>query len=246
VSDPLHLNLCGRVLLVTSRYGITELPRARVFVRAIADVVDHVYPKGRPSLLALEPLVSEQLTMLEAALRAVQNGSGPAKDAVLPVPEEQCIQEEPVPEPEEKSVARRKRKPLQQGESAVVVKSLEEKLRDEREPVQKLLKQDCVHAGLLDKKKAEAMVRSMLGKTPQEAEQNIVEQLRQILQDQVKAAIRRKSGPWCTPLAQEEMRKDIHGARSVKSILMLARQIRKEQLEWKKQNGKGGLRGLFG
>ena len=73
-------------------------------------------------------------------------------------------------------------------------------------------------------------------------------QLRQILQDQVKGIIRRlKGGPWASPQVQEDMRQDIHNARSVRSILMLAQQIVKERRAWENQHGKSGLfGGLFG
>ncbi len=231
--------------MVTSRYGITDLSRVAVFVRALTEVVDHFHPQGRPSLLSLEPLIREQLDLLEKALQRAQADEIRFSDSVLPPREEDPPAQEQS-ELEEKPAARHKRQPKLGAETTVTVKSKEEKLRDEREPVQKLLREDCVHAGLLDKKKAETLIRSMLGKEPQQAEQDIVDQLRQILQDQVKAAIRRKNGPWTTPQAQEDMRKDIHNTRSVKSVLMLARQIRKEMQDWKKQNGKGGLLGLFG
>jgi len=245
VGDTLHLNLSGRVLMVTSRYGITDLSRITVFVRALVEVIDHFHPTGRPSLVSLESLICEQLALLENALQRAQADAILFSDSFSPPPEEESPADEQS-ETEEQPAARRNRQPKLNAESAVMVKSKEEKLRDEREPVQKLLREDCVHSGLLDKKKAEALIRSMLGKEPRQAEQDIVEMLRQILQDQVKAAIRRKSGPWTTPQAQEDMRKDIHNTRSVKSVLMLARQVHKEMQDWKKQNGKGGLLGLFG
>ena len=117
---------------------------------------------------------------------------------------------------------------------------MEEKLREGRQPVQELLRNDCVQLGLIDRKQAERLIRGMLGKQPEVAEQDVVEVLRQILQDQVKGIIRRlKGGPWATPQAQEEMRQDIHHARSVRAILMFARQVIKERRAWKKKHGKG-------
>lgn len=235
-------------MLMGARFGVTDLRRAAIYARAIEAVIDQVYPRERPSLLALEPLISEQLVLLETAFKTSRAGGGLSSAGVFPPAEVSVVAEEPQPEPSEpeQKPARRRRQVLQ-GESRIEAKSMEEKLRDEREPLNKLLSEDCVQVGLIDKKQAKKMIRSMLGKQPQEAEQQIVEQLRQVLQDQVKTAIRRnKGGPWGTPQAQEDMRQDIHAARSVKSVLMLARQIAKELHQWSREHGKGGLLGMFG
>ena len=259
MSDPLHVNLKVRVALLVQSFGILDLERVNVFVRAIEDVVDQHYPQGRPTLLTLEPLISEQLVFLESALGAARAGAGLSSGGVFPPvtePEnpglEQVDQDEAQEADAEEQASEeptRPRRRLQQlrGNGGVEAKSMEEKLRDEREPIQQLISEDCVAAGLLNKKQAKKMLGSLLGKRPQEAEAEIVEQLRRILQEQVKATVRRSKGcPWSKPAAQEEMRKDIQSARSVKSILMLARQISKEQQQWKKANGKGGLLGMFG
>ena len=55
---------------------------------------------------------------------------------------------------------------------------MEQKLQVEREPIQQLLREDCVRAGLVDKETAERLIRDMTGKTSADAEREIVEQLR--------------------------------------------------------------------
>ena len=106
------------------------------------------------------------------------------------------------------------------------VKSMEDKLKDERKPVQKLLLEDCVQVGLIDLPTAKRMILEMTGKTSQDAERDIVEDLRQLLQVQVKSFIRKaKGGPWADPRTQEDLRKDIHAANSVRSVVMLSRQV---------------------
>lgn len=247
MSDTLQINLAGRIMLGASRHGMSDPSRIHVFVRAIVAVIDHCYPDGRPGLKALEPLITEQIQLLESALvdarlrSQLAGGMMPPGDAVpsAPAPEADGVMEDARP-------ALRQRTLKGKGHT-VVAKAMEEKLRDERAPVQQLLLEDCVQLGLLDKKQAQRLVRGMVGKSPQEGERQVVEQLRQILQDQVKGVIRRlKGGPWATPRQQEDMRQDIHNARSVRGILMLARQIIKERREWEKENGTGLFSGWFG
>jgi hypothetical protein len=127
-----------------------------------------------------------------------------------------------------------------------VAKSMEEKLHDEREPIQKLLVEDCVSAGLIDLPAARQMVAGMAGKTSRDAEREIVERLRQVLQDQARYFIRKaKGGPWANPRTQEDLRQDIHAASSVRSVLLLHRQIVKEYHAWQKEHGRIGILGLF-
>ena len=244
MSDTLEINLAGRIMLGASRHGLTDPARVHVYVRAIVAVIDHRYPDGRPGLKALEPLITEQLQLLEAALVDARLRRQLAAGTVPPVAPVAAAEADP--EPAAEGRPRTRQRVLKGKGHTVVAKAMEEKLRDERAPVQQLLLEDCVHLGLLDKKQAQRLVRGMVGRSPGEGERQVVEQLRQILQDQVKGIIRRlKGGPWATPQQQEEMRQDIHNARSVRSILMLARQIIKERREWEKRNGKGGMFGSW-
>ncbi len=241
-ADTLEFNLRGRILLGAARHGAISPQRVAVLARAIVAVVDHHYPDGRPSLRVLEPLLAGQLALLEAALTGRDAGeerpASAAPDTVVEAPSDKVPPE---------SARKPRRRTLKGKGHTVVAKSMEEKLREGRQPVQELLRGECVQLGLIDRKQAERLVRGMLGKQPEVAEQDVVEVLRQILQDQVKGIIRRlKGGPWATPQAQEEMRQDIHHARSVRAILMLARQIVKERRAWEKQHGKGLFGGLFG
>jgi len=242
-SDILEVNLRGRILLGAARHGVRDPQRVAVLARAIIAVVDHYHPEGRPSLRQLEPLLTEQLALLEAALMNAR-----AQEAPAPVVGQTARSEDVSPEEVAEEAPRGLRRRILKGKGhTVVAKSMEEKLREGRRPVQELLRKDCVQLGLIDSKQAERLIRSMLGKQPDVAELEVVEVLRQILQDQVKGIIRRlKGGPWATPQAQEEMRLDIHHARSVKSILMLTRQVIKERRAWEKKHRKGLFGGLFG
>lgn len=242
MADTLEMNLCGRIMLGVRRHGLSDPRRVAVLARAVVAVVDQQYPDGRPSLLALEPLITEQLALLEASLmeqkmRQALGSDSPVASVSAPVSEE-------APPPEEPEKRTLRKRTLKGKGHTVVAKSMDEKLKEGRQPVQELLQKDCVDLGLIDQKQAQRLIRGMLGKRPEDAEQEIVEQLRQILQDQVKGIIRQlKGGPWAKPQAQEEIRQDISHARSVKSLLMLSRQVIKERREWESKHGKGGLFG---
>ena len=151
------------------------------------------------------------------------------------------------PEPEAEDERPRAERHARQASGYVpVAKSMEEKLHDEREPIQKLLLEDCVSAGLIDLPAARQMVAGMAGKTSRDAEREIVERLRQVLQDQARYFIRKaKGGPWANPRTQEDLRQDIHAASSVRSVLLLHRQIVKEYHAWQKEHGRIGILGLF-
>jgi hypothetical protein len=203
--------------------------------------------------------IDEQLQLLADAFLSRESKAGgtvvPAQEpAVEPVVDKTATEEDgqaeaniDTPAAAETAVARRKRADGRQAGGYVPqAKSMEEKLRDARRPIGALLTEDCVQLGLLSKKQAGQLVAGMAGNTGEQAEQEIVEQLRQILQTQVKSFIRKaKGGPWRDPRVQEDLRQDIHAARSIRSVLMLARQVVKEYQAWQEGNQRGGLLGLF-
>jgi len=241
VNDPLEMNIAGRVMLLLSQLGMRDARSLSIFLEAVKAVVRHRAANDQPIGLGnLEPFLSEQLEMLVTALRKHRG--------LLRVP----MQAQEIGSSgqlassadERDSAPRRPAKPA--SGYVPVAKSMEEKLKDDRKPVQKLLLEDCVAEHLLDPRKAKELVAGMTGRTPQDAELEIVEYLRQELQTQVRHFIRSdKGGPWSSPHAQEDLRKDIHAARSVRGVLMLCRQIVKEHQEWEREHGQGGILGLF-
>jgi hypothetical protein len=238
VNDPLEMNIAGRVMLLLSQLGMRDARSLSIYLEAIRGVVRHQAANDQPIGLGnLEPFLSEQLEMLVAALRR--------RRGLLRVPMQGCEIHDSgqlAASPDE-----RPRRPAKPASGYVpVAKTMEEKLKDDRKPVQKLLLEDCVTEHLLDLPKAKELIAGMTGKTPQNAELEIVEYLRQELQAQVRHFIRSdKGGPWSSPHAQEDLRKDIHAARSVRGVLLLCRQIVKEHQEWEREHGQGGILGLF-
>jgi len=241
VNDTLQMNIAGRLMLVLTQLNMKDSRSLSIYLSAICAVVEHHAGRDRAVTLAnLDAFMDEQTEMLVTALRKHRgflNVPDLGRGAAAAADED---------EPEDPSDAARRHKPKAASGYKPVVKGMEEKLKDDRKPVQKLLLEDCVAANLVDVTKAKELIGAMTGKTPQEAETEIVEYLRGELQTQVRQFIRSdKGGPWSNPRTQEELRQDIHAAKSIRSVLLLCRQIVKEHRDWEEQNGQGGILGLF-
>lgn len=248
MTDSIDVNVTGRLMLLLTKQGLLDNRCLSIYKSAVCDVVrKHLATDGGDGFAGIDRMLDEQMDLLDVSLQArVRRRDISAGQSPAAVPD-MAVDADATPRHAPETPGKAAREARASSGYMPNVKSMEEKLKDERKPVQKLLTEDCVHAGLIDKKQAEKMIRSMLGKPPHEAELAIVEALRQILQDQVRAAIRRykNGGPWASPKAQDDMRRDIHAARSVKSVLSLARQVVKEQKAWEAEHGKGGMLGLF-
>lgn len=247
--DPsVSVNVAGRVMVLLHKLGIHDARCLRIYRRAVSDtLVAGVSGQGGVDWKALEPVVEQQLVLLEKALLmrvppcpVVDFGSPGAETAVAYTP----------PEPGGDSVdgadpgGRPTKRPTGYVPDA---KSMEEKLRESRKPVQKLLREDCVQACLVDQATAEDLILGMTGKSSEEAEREIVEHLRESLQMQIRDFIRRTrgEGPWSNPHAQEELRQDVRRMHSVQGVLSMARHVRKEYRSWERAHGWYGILGLF-
>ena len=271
MNDAIEMNVSGRVMLLLSRLGIRDARCLSIYRGAVVAALRSV-TGSRPvsSLADIDPLLGAQLELLEDALRArlkpmsrspdgdtqalggagttmVQAVSETAKAETLYADDADLasVDEQPggIVAEDGQKLQRHAKTPSGYVPS---VKSMEDKLKDERKPVQKLLLEDCVQVGLIDLPTAKRMILEMTGKTSQDAERDIVEDLRQLLQLQVKSFIRKaRGGPWADPRTQEDLRKDIHAANSVRSVVMLSRQVVKEHRMWEQEHGRIGILGLF-
>lgn len=255
MSDAIEVNVTGRLMLLLTRLRLLDNRCLSIYKAAVMDVVRHRLDKQGDGFAGIERVLDDELALLEIALhgsaarrRDPQAEEDPPADARdtehLGSPAE--VEKPSVPTSDEPASVPQRRESRAASGYVPTVKTMEEKLKDERKPVQTLLKEDCVRVGLIDGDRAGKLILGMTGKTSQQAEQDIVEYLRQRLQDQVKSFIRKaKGGPWSDPRTQEELRKDIHAAKSVRSILMLSRQVLKEYQTWQKENHRNGILGLF-
>ena len=241
MNRPLEINITGLLMLRLSRLGVKEFRRLSIFIGAVKAVVEQrVGTEQEVNLGNMESFLDEQVEMLQIGLqnsREARDVPGPAQ---LPPTGPELIA------PDQASKPAQKRPPRAASGYVPPARSMEEKLKDDRKPVQKLLLEDCVAEHLLDLPQANELIKGMTGKTPQDAEHEIVEYLRSVLQSQVKEFIRSaKGGPWSSPHAQEELRQDIHAANSVRGVLTLCRQVVKEHQIWEQEHGYGGILGLF-
>lgn len=261
MSDALEMIVAGRVMLLLTECGVRDARCLDIYCRAVLAVVrQHRVAHPCVPLAECDRFVGQQIGLLEQALRrrrvsdVIEPAAGEGLESVVCADATATVPTEP-PRPAADLVAESggsdaQDRPERQQKAATgyvpEVKTREEKLKEERVPVQKLLLEDCVAAGLVDVPTAKRLVAGMTGKTSQAAEGEIVEYLRGILQQQVRAFIRKaRGGPWADPRTQEDLRKDIHAAKSVRSVLMLRRQVAKEHEAWEQKNGRGGLLGLL-
>lgn len=249
--DLIEVNVAGRLMLLLSKRGLLDNRRLSIYRRAVSDAVRvrlDQQPGGGSA--DLKSLLDGQLMMLEMALSARPSdtaGQEVASPTAFSGVEGRQDTDGVSPGVDADSPASRSLRRARPPSGYVpTAKTLEEKLKDARRPVQTLLREDCVRIGLIDANGADRLILSMTGKTSEQAEQDIVEQLRQVLQDQVKSFIRKaKDGPCSDPRTQEDLRKDIHAAKSVRSILMMTRQAVKEHQTWQEEHRRGGILGLF-
>jgi hypothetical protein len=240
--DALQMNIAGRVMMSMTRCRIAGVEHLSTYVAAVLEAVLRRLEDDPTQ--AVDRLIDEQLVFLERSLceraeRAEAARRLAAQEAGQPTEAASS------PADAHREVERPRRRHVVGG-AETCVRSMEEKLRESREPVQKLVLEDCVTAGLLDQKKARTLVAGMTGKQPEDAELEIVEYLREVLLQQVKAFMRKnKGGPWANPRVQADLRSDIHHVHTVRGVLTLARQIIKERRAWEQENGKGGILGLF-
>lgn len=138
----------------------------------------------------------------------------------------------------------------QQAEAAaatvVAARSMEEKLADSREVMTKLIRVDCVQLGLLTPERAEQVCRHLAGKTPEQAEQDVVTEIRNNLHQQIRKIIRKlKGGPWKSVKQQDELRLEIASTGSLQSVIKLTRHLFRERDTWEKQHARQGIRSLL-
>lgn len=214
--------------------GISDKRRQTLYANAVEDAMvrrlaELPEPGGR-----MREYLDEEMALLETALEAARRRRSAA-------PQPQPAGGEP--DPPERGEARCR--PNGPG-GTVCPQSMEEKLKQARKPLSKLLREDCVQLGLVNADRAEELVKSLAGRTPAEGEARVVEELRNNLHAQVRRYIRKhRGGPWPSPMAQDELRVDIAATRGVCALLTLTRGILRERVAWEHSHKKGVLSTLL-
>lgn len=244
----MKLNVTGRVFCACRAHGVGEPRRIAIYTRAVEAAVSAAIRERHDSQCDFEGILTEQLVLLSGAfVQRAAISTDACVDDLLPAAVVQVKNDIDTREPTQLSDTPNAKQRTPVKRSAVVPKAMEEKLQEARKPLQKLLVEDCVHLGLLTKERAEEAARSAIGRTRDDAEEIFVVELRNNLHQQVRSYIRKhKGGPWPKPKDQDGLRLDIVATRSVRSVLMLARQILRERVKWEQERQGGVVRNLLG
>lgn len=199
-----------------------------------SDVVStEVQENEASAVVEAEAVVPEELVLEEMVLEET------AEEEIVPEKPEDVAKPDPETSEKEERISKKKTKP--------VVKKMEDKLRDQRKPLEKILIDDCVHLRLVTKKRAKQLAIQLTGRTTREGEATVVAELRETLHQQIRKFIRdNKGGPWKSPNQQDDLRLDIAQTKTLGSLVMLTKQILREREQWESLHKQSPLSKLFG
>jgi hypothetical protein len=230
----LDINTAGRVMLMCRARKIFEADKAALYTRAVKQAVSALCRDSEPTVVAVDQLLNQQLEWLDVAL------------ARPPVPR---LPPRPTPAPVEplEEVAKPRGAHRAPGAGTVEALSMEKKLQESRKPLKELLLKDCVQLRLMKLDRAKKLASHLAGRRREDAEADIVAELRDSLHQQVRAYMRKhQGGPWDSVRKQEDLRLDITHTNSVHSLVILTRQLLKERKDWEARLNKGLLHNLLG
>lgn len=215
---------------------IMQPQRIAVFSRCISAVV---LPQLPDAITADHPdfkqLLKQQITLLKQSLDTLQQRMADEQallQSAMEQPRHQDNPEETIPAAGDSS-------------GLTAARSFEEKLADERQLLKELVNKDCLQLGLLTPERVKQICEHLAGKTPQQAEQAIITEVRNNLHRQIREYIRKnKGGPWGSAKQQNELRLEIQSTGTLRSVLSLTRHLLRERKQWEKNNS-GGLRNLL-
>ena len=248
----ISINVTGHVFMFCTREGIKDPKQIRQYEKRAREYLEQIANEGT-DIKGLEKELRAFLERLRDELyqniEIVVDGQPPfepepepqAESAPEPEPvtysdamfaeEEAKLKEEEArkkAEKEEREKARQEREkngkksaPKQQSAR------MEEKLAIQRKPIQELLTKECVEFKLMTPERAKHWVFNLSGRRIEDVENDIVDELRQKLQDNVKSYMRKnkKENPWPSPALQEELRMEISLVKTIKGMLMLTSNI---------------------
>ncbi len=231
----LDMNTAARVVLLCRARRIFDVDKPGFYSRAVKEAVLALCREGEPTVVEVDRILNEQLEMLDEAL------------ARPPVPRLPPRSKPVTEEPESDDPAKPKRSVRNDQAAAAEALSMEEKLQEARKPLRELLTKDCVRLGLVEQKRARVLAAGLAGRRKEEAEGDIVAELRDNLNRQIRTYMRKhKGGPWDSVGKQEDLRLDITHTKTVHNLVVLARQLLKECKDWKSQTNKSLLHNLLG
>lgn len=233
----IKVNIQGRVFVACQSRGVTDPSIIGYYVEILEQsVFSLLTDESTPADFHL--VLNEQLSWLESELNQTraQAPSRPADpDGVFGSAEDETVP--PILQP-----GRERKKTSGYMPDA---KTMPERLKDDRSPLEHLLENDCITLKLVTPSEAKQFKLGLMGKKPETAEEELVANLRNVLHDQVRKFIRKHNGgPWASATLQHELRMDITKTRSLRSLVTLARELLNEREDWLHKT-KNSLTGRF-
>jgi hypothetical protein len=235
----IEFNTAGRVAMLCRSLGIADPGRIAAYTRAVTAAV---YAGGCGedcSVTQVDDQINTQLRLLQVALQRV-----PAPKLPKRKPQRDTA---PVDNDEAPSKAEQPKIRPSADPNVVIGKSMEQKLEDSRKPLRKILQEDCVRLGLLSQERAERLASRLAGRRREDAEAELMAELRNNLHRQIRAYMRQNNGgPWTSPKQQEDVRLDIANTNSIHGVVTLTRHLLQERKNWEGNFKKGLLSSLLG
>ncbi len=230
----IELNTSARVVMLFRTAGKFSSPQVDFYINAVKMAVYAHAANADKNVADLDAFINEQVQFLREALRK-------PPPPILPPRQ---VEEELPPPPQITKPRHINRITKAPGPESM---NMQEKLEESRKPLRKILKEDCVRLGLLDQHRAGQISARLAGKKRQDAEAEIVSELRNNLHTQIRGYLRKhRGGPWTTPSLQEDLRLDIANTNSVHAVVTLTRHLLKERHQWESKAKKGLFSNLLG
>lgn len=227
----IEVNIRGRVFAICQSRGVRDPAIIKLYADILRQSIqDRMCDDCTP--VEFTRILDEQAAWLESEI--AQTRSEPEKKAP-PV----AVEKEPEVKESQPAV-----KP---SSSVPEAKSMSQRLADQRAGMERLLEHDCVKLKLITSGQGKQYKHRLLVQDPKKAEQEIVAELRHILDQQVRKFIREhEGGPWNSAFQQHELHTDITSVWTLRSLVNLTKELLMEQKVWLKKNRSGLAGRLFG
>ncbi|MEJ2454293.1 MAG: hypothetical protein P8103_09085 [Candidatus Thiodiazotropha sp.] len=231
----IRVNIQGRVFVTCQTRGVTDPAIIGYYVDILEQSVSALLTKDSTPA-DFQAVLEEQLKWLEGELDQVRSEA-----RAQPGADKDLSESEQGAEQERHTTAGDKHETGYVPEA----KAMPERLKDRRAIMEHLLDNDCITLKLITPEEAQKYKHGLLGKQPENAEEEVVTALRTVLHEQIRKFIRKHNGgPWANANKQHELRMDITRTKTLCSLVTLAKELLSERDEWL-QKTKGSLTGRF-
>ncbi|MCU7933297.1 MAG: hypothetical protein KZQ99_00265 [Candidatus Thiodiazotropha sp. (ex Dulcina madagascariensis)] len=231
----IQVNIQGRVFVICQSHGITDPTIIGYYIEILEQaIISQLTDRSTPT--DFQRILTEQVDWLESEISQVSVNPQPAAPSqTTDGVESEGDDRKPATKTTNKKVTG----------YMPEAKSMPELLKDRRADIEHLLDNDCITLKLVTPAEAKKFKHGLLGREPEEAEEALVAQLRNVLHDQLRKFIRKHNGgPWASATLQHDVRMDITRTRTLRSLVTLSKQLLNEREEWLSKT-KNSLTGRF-